>query len=53
MDDVGLGHPEPLVFGLDYPSAPGLLNHLFGLVAVGRDLVSGELLAFEGPTRPT
>lgn len=44
----GLGHPELLVFGLDYPSAGGLLNHLFGMVAGGRDLVPGELLAFEG-----
>lgn len=44
----GLGHPELLVFGLDYPSAAGLLNHVFALVAAGRDLVPGELLTFEG-----
>jgi hypothetical protein len=44
----GLGHPELLVFGLDHSSAAGLLNHLHGLVARGRDLVPGELLAFDG-----
>lgn len=44
----GLGHPELLVFGLDFSSAAGLLNHLHALIAQGRDLVPGELLAFEG-----
>jgi hypothetical protein len=43
----GLGHPELLVFGTDQRSAAGLLNHVFGLVRDGRDLVPGELLTFE------
>ena len=44
----GLGHPELLVFGLDFPSATGCLNHLHGLVRAGRDLVAGEVLTFPG-----
>lgn len=44
----GLGHPELLVFGLDFSSAGGLLNNLYRVVADGRALVPGELLVFDG-----
>jgi hypothetical protein len=38
---------ELLVLGLDQGSAAGVLNHVFGMVRDGRDLVPGELLTFE------
>jgi hypothetical protein len=41
----GLGHPELVVVGLSPPAAYGILQHVAGLVADGRDLVPGELVA--------
>ena len=46
----GLGHPELVVVGLDHPGTHAVLQRVAGLVAGGRDLVVGELLAF--PDRP-
>ena len=46
----GLGHPELVVVGLGPENTHGILGRVAGLVADGRDLVSGELLTF--PDRP-
>ena len=46
----GLGHPELVVVGLGHPNTHAILQRVAGLVADGRDLVPGELLAF--PDRP-
>lgn len=43
----GLGHPELVVLGLDPHTAGALLNDVGDLVRSGRDLVPGELLAFD------
>lgn len=44
----GLGHPELVVVGLDHPGTHAVLQRAAGLVAGGRDLVPGELLALPG-----
>ncbi|MCU1616185.1 MAG: uncharacterized protein JWO98_3725 [Frankiales bacterium] len=46
----GLGHPELVVVGLSPEDTHGILEGVAGVVADGRDLVAGELLAF--PDRP-
>ena len=46
----GLGHPELVVVGLGHANTHAILQRVAGLVAGGRDLVPGELLAF--PDRP-
>jgi hypothetical protein len=46
----GLGHPELVVVGLGPDHTHALLQRVAGLVAGGRDLVSGELLTL--PDRP-
>jgi len=43
----GLGHPELLVLGLDDGTAGALLNEVTRQIRAGRDLVPGELLAFQ------
>ena len=42
-----LGHPELVVLGVDPHTATCLLNDVGNLVRNGRDLVPGELLAFD------
>jgi hypothetical protein len=42
----GLGHPELVVVGLDHREAHDLLGWAAALVAGGRDLVAGEVLAW-------
>ncbi|RFU20944.1 DUF4262 domain-containing protein [Geodermatophilus marinus] len=42
----GMGHPELVVVGLDVDTAHGVLQRAAGEVAVGRDLVPGELLTW-------
>lgn len=42
----GLGHPELVVVGVGPDAAAAMLNRVAGLVADGRDLVPGELVAF-------
>lgn len=44
----GLGHPELLVFGLDFRTAGLLLNDVAARVRGGDDLVPGQLLTFDG-----
>ena len=44
----GLGHPELVVFGLDYESAMGLLNLLGAKVRENHDIRAGEILSFDG-----
>lgn len=44
----GLGHPELIVFGLDYASALRLLNGLGSRVRSNSDLSLGEILSLEG-----
>jgi len=44
----GLGHPELVVFGLDYSSAAGLLNGLGAKVRENEDILAGQILPFEG-----
>ena len=43
----GLGHPELVVLGVDPHTAAGLLNDVGNRIRNGRDLVPGELLAFD------
>jgi hypothetical protein len=43
----GVGHPELLVTGLNMHNAQGLLNDLARQVYEGRQLVPGEVVAFE------
>jgi hypothetical protein len=43
----GLRHPELVVVGLDPEGTHEVLEHAAGLIAAGRNLVSGELL--DGP----
>ncbi len=43
----GIGHPELLVTGLSTQTAGALLNHVAQEVYAGRQLVPGEVLAFE------
>ena len=43
----GLGHPELLVFGLDFASACGLLNALGERIRQNADLLPGEILEFD------
>ena len=42
----GLGHPELVVVGLGHDDAHGILGRVAGMVAEGRDLLVGELLAW-------
>jgi len=44
----GLGHPELVVFGLDYASATGLLNTLGAKVRENQDIRAGQILSFDG-----
>lgn len=44
----GLGHPELVVFGLDYESAMGLLNLLGEKVRENHDISAGQILSFDG-----
>ncbi|MGV8882438.1 MAG: DUF4262 domain-containing protein [Rhodoglobus sp.] len=44
----GLGHPELIVFGLDYSSAAGLLNDLGEKVRENEDILPGQILLFPG-----
>jgi hypothetical protein len=43
----GLGHPELVVAGLEPEQAYGLLGRVADLVTGGRDLVAGEVLAWD------
>lgn len=40
----GLGHPELIVFGLDYESAGGTLNWFFERIRAGEDLTPGGIV---------
>lgn len=44
----GLGHPELVVFGLDYQSAMGLLNTVGERVRKNEDIREGQVLSFDG-----
>lgn len=41
----GMGHPELVVVGVSPRGAHGILQHVAGLVADGRDLLPGEAVA--------
>lgn len=43
----GLGHPELAVVGMSAANTHGVLNEAAEMVAAGRNLVPGELLAWE------
>ncbi len=43
----GIGHPELLIVGVDPGAASGALNDVAKRVRRGRDLVPGEMLAFD------
>lgn len=43
----GLGHPELIVLGVEPHTASGLLNDVGAQIRHGRDLVPGEVLAFD------